>query len=62
MEANLERCRHQLKRAPDLVTDVEGRSYLLFECVLCGCGISLRLNAEGQIDGEFVIPEARNCA
>jgi len=35
---------------------------LLFECVLCGCGIALRLNAEGEINGEFVIPPARKSA
>jgi hypothetical protein len=55
-------CRHQLKRPPDFVTDVEGISYLLFECVLCGWGISLRLNAKGEIDGEFLFPPARRCA
>jgi hypothetical protein len=62
MLSNLQPCRHRLKRAPELVTDDEGISFLVFECVLCGCGISLRLNARGEIDGEFVIPPARKCA
>ena len=62
MQANSKPCRHQLKRPPDFVTDVEGISYLLFECVLCGWGISLRLNAKGEIDGEFLFPPARRCA
>ena len=55
-------CRHQLRRPPDLGTDSEGNSYLLFECLPCGCRISIRLNAEGEIEGEFVIPAARKCA
>lgn len=40
----------------------EGVSYVLFECLLCGGVIALRLNAEGQIDGEFVISSTRKCA
>jgi hypothetical protein len=62
MQRDLQSCRHQLKRPPDLVTDVGGTSYLLFECILCGCGISLRLDSEGEIDGEFIFPRARKCA
>jgi hypothetical protein len=62
MEVDEQPCRHQLERPPDLVTDVGGVSYLLFECVLCGCGISLRLDSEGEVDGEFNIPRARKCA
>ena len=62
MQSDLQRCRHQLKRPPDLVTDGEDISYLLFECILCGCGISLRLDAQGEIDGEFIIPPDRKCA
>jgi hypothetical protein len=62
MHSDAKPCHHQLSRPPELITDIEGTSYLLFECVLCGCGISLRLNAEGEIDGEIVIPAARKCA
>jgi len=62
MQSDLQSCQHQLKRPPDLVTDDEGISFLLFECILCGCGISLRLDARGEIDGEFIIPSARKCA
>jgi hypothetical protein len=51
-------CRHQLTRPPDLV-DVDGVSYLLFECILCGCEISLRLDVEGEIDGEFIVTPER---
>jgi len=60
MKFDAQSCRHQLKRPPDLVSDSEGVSYLLFECLLCGCGISMRLNGEGETDGEFVI--SRKCA
>ncbi len=62
MQFDLKTCRHQLKRPPDLVTDVDGVSYLMFECILCGCGISLRLDSEGEIDGEFILPPERRCA
>jgi hypothetical protein len=62
MQSDPEPCHHQLERPPDLVTDVGGISYLLFECILCGCGISLRLDADGQIDAEFIIPPARKRA
>jgi hypothetical protein len=62
MQFALQPCRHQLHRPPDLVTDVGGFSYLLFECLLCGFGISLRLDSEGEIDGEFIIPPAEKCA
>ncbi len=62
MDADSMPCHHQLKRPPDLVTDSEGVSYVLFECFLCGCGISIRLNTEGEIEGEFVIPAAGKCA
>jgi len=61
-QADRQPCRHQLKRPPDLVTDAEGVSYLLFECLLCGCGIGLRLDSRGEIDGEFIIPSQRKCA
>jgi len=62
MQFDLKPCRHQLKRPPDLVKDGEGVSYLLFECILCGCGISLKLDSEGDIVGEFIIPPERKCA
>ena len=62
MNSPAQPCHHQLDRPPELIADVEGGSYLLFECVLCGCGIALRLNAEGEINGEFVIPPARKSA
>jgi hypothetical protein len=49
-------CRHQLDRPPALASGVEGVSCLVFECVLCVCEVSLRLNSEGEIDGEFIVP------
>jgi hypothetical protein len=55
-------CHHQLKRPPDLVTDGEGVSYLLFECFLCGCGIGLQLGSGGEINGEFILPPEQKCA
>ena len=62
MQFDLQTCRHQRKRPPDLVTDTEGVFYLVFECVLCGCRISLRLDSEGDIDGEFIVPPERKRA
>ena len=62
MQAAVESCRHQLKRPPDLVTDAGGVSYVLFECLLCGCEIGLRLNSQDEIEGEFIVPLARRCA
>jgi hypothetical protein len=49
-------------RPPEVVTDAVGTSFLLFECILCGCDITLRLDSEGEVDGEFVIPPERKCA
>ena len=33
MQFDLKPCRHHLKRPSDLVTDIEGVSYLQFECI-----------------------------
>jgi len=44
------------------VTDADDISYLLFECILCGCQISLRLDSEGEINGEFIVPPERKRA
>ena len=62
MDYDARSCVHQLSRPPELVTNSEGTSFLLFDCLLCGCAISLRLNAEGVVDGEFVVPPALKCA
>jgi hypothetical protein len=35
------------------MTDSDGVSYLLFECILCGCQVTLRLESEAEIKGEF---------
>ena len=55
-------CQHQLSRPPELVTDVEGVSYLLFECLLCGSEIGLKLSPDGDVEDEFIIPTARRYA
>ena len=62
MTAETKSCNHQLKSPPELFTGDEGISYLLFECLLCGCGITLRLNSDGEVQGEFVLPFTRQCA
>ena len=62
MHFDPEPCPHQLRHPPDLVKDLDGVSYLIFECILCGCGVGLRLDSEGEIDGELIAPPARNCA
>ena len=56
MQFDLQPCHHQLNRPPDLVRDAEGVSYLVFNCILWGCQISLRLDSKGEIDGEFILP------
>jgi hypothetical protein len=53
MQPYFKPCQQQLARPPDLVTDRDGVSYLLFESVLCGRQVILRLDSEGEIDGEF---------
>jgi hypothetical protein len=62
MDVDPKGCHHQLSRPPSVVTVVEGISYLVFGCLLCGCEITLRLNAEGQIDAEFIVPSAAKSA
>ena len=62
MQSGTKSCQHQLKHPPDCVTDSEGFSYLVFECILCGCEISLQLNSEDEVDLETVIPPARKLA
>jgi hypothetical protein len=53
MQDDPQQCQHVLKRAPELITDVVGDSYLLFECQVCGCGIVLKLDTEDQVTREF---------
>lgn len=55
-------CQHQLSPPPELVTDAEGVSYLLFECLLCGCEIGLKLGPDGDVEDEFIIPTTRRYA
>ena len=62
MQFDVQPCRHQLKRPPDLLEDVDGVTYLVFECLRCGCGISLRFDSKGELDGEFIIPPERKRA
>jgi len=62
MQFDLQPCRQRLERPPELVTDTDGISYLLFECMLCGCEISLRLDSEGEVDGEFILQPERKRA
>jgi len=49
-------CRHQLKRPPDSFTDVTGLSFLIFECILCGCQFGLTLDSKREVDREYIIP------
>jgi hypothetical protein len=62
MQSGIESCQHQLSHPPELVTDAKGLSHLIFECVLCGSIISLRLNSDGDVDEEAVFPPARKLA
>ena len=45
-----ESCQHLLNGPPDLVT-VAGVSFLVSQCVKCGCGIAFRLDKEGEVEG-----------
>ena len=58
----LAKCTHALKRPPDLVTDTAGVSYLLFECLTCGCEVALRLDEDDRIDGIAITPPAQKAA
>jgi hypothetical protein len=62
MESTGQACKHQLKRPPDLVTDGAGDSLLLFECLVCGCGIALKLDSQGVVDAEVILPPTQKCA
>jgi hypothetical protein len=55
-------CRHQLKGPPGVVNGIAGVSFLLFECLVCGRAISLKLDSEGEVDAEFIIPPNLMCA
>jgi len=58
----LSECTHTLRRPPDLVTDVAGVSYLLFDCLTCGCEVALRLDADDQVDGIAIITPQQRAA
>jgi len=62
MPTLLAECTHALKRVPDLVTDVSGVSYLLFECLTCGSDVALRLDSDDMIDGIAIIPPEQKAA
>ena len=55
-------CTHTLRRPPDLVTDAAGVSYLLFDCLTCGCEVALRLDADDRVDGIAIIPPQQKAA
>ena len=59
---NAKACKHQLSRPPEVVTDVDGVRYLLFECLLCNCEIGLKLSKDGDLEDEFIIPASRRYA
>ena len=54
-----EPCGHPLKDVPGIATDGDGVSYLLFECLLCGSKIGVRLSAEGEVAEEFILSAQR---
>src|SRR5215469_18407704 len=43
-------------------TDGDGTKCLVFECLLCGCIVSLRLTPDGEVAEEIVIPSSRRRA
>jgi hypothetical protein len=61
VQTDLIYCRHNLKRPPELVAGIAGVSFLLFECFVCGRAISLKLDSEGEVDAEFIIPPDLIC-
>ena len=57
-----ERCKHQLKRPPDLFVGGVGEKVLLYECLICGFQFALSLNSEGEVDRMVVLPLTQKCA
>ena len=57
-----ERCKHQLKRPPDLFVDGVGKTVLLYECLICGFQFGMELNAQDEVDRMVVLPPAQKCA
>src|SRR5262249_32622878 len=45
---------HQAKHLPEPMTDSSGTKFLIFECILCGCGLAYELDAEDRIVKEYV--------
>ena len=42
--------------------DATGKTVLLYECLISGCGIGLSLNSQGEVERGVVIPPAQKCA
>ena len=47
---------HLLKRPPQTIEDAEGRSYLLFECLRCGCDVGIELDVEECCEQMVLLP------
>jgi len=56
------RCHHQLKGPPELVAGIAGVSFLLFDCLVCERAISVKVDFEGEVDAELIIPPDLMCA
>jgi hypothetical protein len=61
MQSTIEPCRHQLTHPPNVV-DMDGTSYLTFQCVICGWTIGLSLDPEGNVYRQVIVPPDWKCA
>ncbi len=55
MQPTIEQCRHQLIHPP-LAVEMDGTSYLAFQCVICGWTIGFSLDLKGNVCREVIVP------
>ena len=55
-------CPHVLERPPDVLIDATGKTVVLCECIVCGCGIGFELDEDGTAARQVVLPPSRKAA
>ena len=58
---DLETCKHQLKRPPEVLVDATGETVMIYECLICGAQ-GLSLNSEGEVERMMMLSPAGKCA